>query len=105
MMGYGAITNDNVDEGRKIAQYAKSGSTLINSWFRTAQEVQPFSNGAGAPDGPTIWVGAMWVGKNGADPSNDHAWNYGSVCPHGIQRCGRPAESGSVPIQLLRPRP
>jgi hypothetical protein len=79
LMGYGAITYDNTDEGRKIAQYAKGGSTLISSWFRAAQEIQPATNGASAPDGPNIWVGAMWVGKNGADPSNDHAWNCGSV--------------------------
>jgi hypothetical protein len=77
LMGYGAITYDNTDEGRKIAQYAKGGSTLINSWFRTAQEVQPSTNGAAAPDGPNVWVGAMWVGKNGADPSNDHAGTSG----------------------------
>jgi hypothetical protein len=79
LMGYGAITYDNTDEGRKIAQYAKGGSTLISSWFRTAQEIQPFTNGEAAPNGPIVWVGAMWVGKNGADPSNDHAWNHGSV--------------------------
>jgi hypothetical protein len=79
LMGYGAITYDNTDEGRKIAQYAKGGSTLVSSWFRAAQEIQPATNGASPPDGPNISVGAMWVGKNGADPSNDHAWNCGSV--------------------------
>lgn len=79
LMGYGAITFDNTDEGRKLAQYAKGGSTLIDSWFRAAREIQPATNGATAPDGPTIWVGAMWVGKNGVDPVNDHAWDFGSV--------------------------
>ncbi len=79
LMGYGAITFDNTDEGRKLAQYAKGGSTLINSWFRAAREIQPATNGAKAPDGPTVWVGAMWVGKAGVDPVNDHAWDYGSV--------------------------
>lgn len=79
LMGYGAITFDNTDEGRKLAQYAKGGSTLVNSWFRTAKEIQPATNGAAAPDGPTIWVGAMWVGKSGVDPVNDHAWDFGSV--------------------------
>jgi Family of unknown function (DUF6345) len=79
LLGYGAITNDNTDEGRKVAQYCKGGSTVINAWFRTAQEIQPSTNGAKAPDGPTVWVGAMWVGKDGADPFNDHAWDYGSV--------------------------
>ncbi len=79
LMGYGAITFDNTDEGRKLAQYAKSGSTLIDSWFRAAREIQPATNGASAPDGPTVWVGAMWVGKSGVDPVNDHAWDFGSV--------------------------
>jgi hypothetical protein len=79
LLGYGAITNDNTDEGRKLAQYAKGGSTIIDSWFRTAREIQPATNGASAPDGPTVWVGAMWVGKPGVDPVNDHAWDFGSV--------------------------
>jgi hypothetical protein len=79
LLGYGAITNDNTDEGRKLAQYAKGGSTIIDSWFRTAREIQPGTNGASAPDGPTVWVGAMWAGKSGVDPVNDHAWDFGSV--------------------------
>jgi hypothetical protein len=79
LMGYGAITFDNTDEGRKLAQYAKGGATIVNSWFRAAREIQPATNGAAAPDGPRIWVGAMWVGKNGVDPINDHAWDFGSV--------------------------
>jgi Family of unknown function (DUF6345) len=79
LMGYGAITFDNTDEGRKLAQYAKGGSTLINAWFRAAKEIQPSTNGEAAPDGPTVYVGAMWVGKNGIDPVNDHAWDFGSV--------------------------
>jgi len=81
MMGYGAITFDNTDEGRKLAQYAKGGSTLIDSWFRTAKEIQPATNGASAPDGPTVWAGALWVGQSGRDPFTDHAWDFGSVCP------------------------
>jgi hypothetical protein len=79
LLGYGAITFDNTDEGRKVSQYAKSGRTIIDSWFRAAQEIQPATNGASAPDGPNVWVGAMWVGKPGADPANDHAWDFGSV--------------------------
>jgi hypothetical protein len=79
LMGYGAITFDNTDEGRKVAEYAKDGRTLIDAWFRTAQEIQPSTNGAAPPDGPDVWVGAMWVGKNGVDPGGDHAWGFGSV--------------------------
>jgi Family of unknown function (DUF6345) len=84
LLGYGAITYDNTDEGRKLAQYCKGGATVIDSWFRAAREIQPSDNGASPPDGPTVWVGAMWVGQDGIDPSNDHAWGYGSVSgdPH-----------------------
>ncbi len=82
LMGYGAITFDNEDEGKRIIQYARSGQTLINAWFRTAQEIQPSENDASAPYGPTVYVGAMWVSKrNQPDPINDHLWGYGSVAP------------------------
>jgi hypothetical protein len=79
LMGYGGVTFDNTTEGAKLAQYAKQGQTLINAWFRTAKEVQPSTNGYGAPDGPNIYVGALWASKAGANPYNDHAWGYGSV--------------------------
>ena len=81
LMGYGAITFDNTEEGKRIVQYAKQGTPLIDAWFRTAQEIQPSTNGAGAPDGPDVWVGAMWVTKAGADPRFDHLWGHGSVSP------------------------
>jgi Family of unknown function (DUF6345) len=80
LLGYGAITFDNEEEGRSVARYAKEGETLINAWFRTAREIQPNDNGASAPDGPLIWVGVMYVGRAGAiDPANDHLWLHGSV--------------------------
>lgn len=79
LLGYGAITFDNRDEGRKIAEYAKSGMTVADAWFRTAKEIQPATNGATAPDGPTVWVGVMWAGRSGVDPIGDHAWSHGSV--------------------------
>ncbi len=79
LMGYGAITFDNEDEGRKLAKYAREGQTLKDAWFRTAKEIQPATNGAAAPDGPTVWVGVMWASKSGANPINDHAWSHGSV--------------------------
>ena len=80
LMGYGAVTFDNVHEGQRIVQYAREGQTLINAWFRTAQEVQPSNNGCVAPYGPTVYVGALWVGNEGQpDPFNDHLWGYGSV--------------------------
>jgi hypothetical protein len=79
LLGYGAITFDNTEEGRRLIQYARGGSTLIDSWFRAAKEIQPSTNGEKAPDGPDVYVGAMWVGRDGIDPSSDHAWGFGSV--------------------------
>ncbi len=81
LMGYGAITFDNTEEGGKLARYARDGMPLIDAWFRTAQEVQPASNGESAPNGPDVWVGAMYVTKEGADPRFDHLWGHGSVAP------------------------
>ncbi len=74
LLGYATVTQDNEDEGRKLAQYCKGGATVIDSWFRTAGEIQP----------PDAWVGAMWVGQDSMDPAGDHAWGYGSVSgdPH-----------------------
>jgi len=39
LLGYGAITYDNTDEGKRIVQYAKGGAPIIDSWFRTAREI------------------------------------------------------------------
>ena len=84
LLGYGAITYDNTDEGKRIVQYAKGGAPIIDSWFRTAREIQPSTNGASPPDGPDVWVGAMYVIAGSADPRNDHLWGHGSVAadPH-----------------------
>ena len=79
LMGYGAITFDNTEEGKRIVKYARDGAPLIDAWFRTAREIQPGTNGAAAPDGPDVWVGAMWVTKSGANPRSDHLWGHGSV--------------------------
>ena len=81
MMGYGGITFDNEVEGARIVQYARQGMTLRQAWYRTGQEVQPSTNGASAPDGPTVYVGALWVAKPGADPAEDHLWGHGAVSP------------------------
>lgn len=82
MMGYGGITYDNEEEGETIIEYARDGDSLINAWFRTAREIQPSSNGAAAPNGPNIYVGAMYCYRAGdASPGNDHLWGHGSVAP------------------------
>ena len=79
LMGYGAITFDNETEGKKVVEYARGGQPLIDAWFRTAREIQPSTNGKSAPNGPTVYVGAMWVSKSDANPRMDHLWNRGSV--------------------------
>lgn len=79
LLGYGAITFDNDQEGARVVQYARGGDTLINAWFRAAKEIQPATNGAAAPDGPTIRVGVMYVGRSGVSPGSDHIWGHGSV--------------------------
>ena len=81
LMGYGAITFDTTEEGKRVVQYARQGTPVIDAWLRTGQEIQPSTNGAGAPDGPTVWVGAMWVARAGADPRSDRIWGHGSVSP------------------------
>ena len=77
LMGYGTITFDNTDEGRKVVQYSQEGTPVIDAWFRAAQEIPPSTNGQSTPDGPTVWVGAMYVTKPGADPRQDHIWGRG----------------------------
>jgi hypothetical protein len=79
LMGYGAITFDNSEEGGRVVKYARQGTPLVDAWFRTAQEIQPGTNGAAAPNGPNIWVGAMYVTKAGANPRFDHLHGHGSV--------------------------
>ncbi|MFI5896817.1 DUF6345 domain-containing protein [Actinoplanes sp. NPDC051513] len=79
LMGYGAVTFDTTDEGGRLVRYAKDGMPLIDAWLRTGQEIQPSTNGWGAPFGPTVWVGAMYVATAGADPRFDHLWGHGSV--------------------------
>ncbi|HVF13205.1 MAG TPA: DUF6345 domain-containing protein [Acidimicrobiales bacterium] len=82
LMGYGAVTYDNEDEGKTVVAYARGGTPIIDAWFRTAQEIQPATNSSSAPDGPTIWVGAMYAFKSGTtSPRNDHLWGHGSVAP------------------------
>lgn len=79
LLGYGAVTFDNEDEGKTMARYAIEGETVINAWFRTAREIQPATNGYSPPNGNTIWVGVMYVVKPGADPSGDHIHTHGSI--------------------------
>jgi hypothetical protein len=71
LMGYAQVTYDTEEEGKRLAQYAKAGSTIIQSWFRTGQEIQ----------GDGIWVGAYYIGNSSGSTGNDHLWGVGSVGP------------------------
>ncbi len=81
LLGYAAVTYDNTEEGRRIASYARQGMTMRQAWFRTAEEIQPATNGYGDPYGPSVQAGAMYIGGPGGDTGNDHLWGHGSVGP------------------------
>lgn len=79
LMGYAEVTYDNTEEGRRLVQYAREGSTLMSAWFRTAQEIQPSK--LSEPDGPIIYASTMWVDGAGGCTAGDHLWGYGEVGP------------------------
>ncbi len=71
LMGYAQVTSDTEEEGKRLIRYAKAGATIMQSWFRTGQEIQ----GAG------IWAGAYYLGDANGSTGNDHLWGIGSVGP------------------------
>ena len=79
LMGYAAVTFDNEEEGQRLASYARSGMTLMQSWFRTAQEIQPSTNGEGDPYGPDVYSAVMYIGDAQGSTAQDHLWGHGSV--------------------------
>lgn len=78
-LGYGAVTYDNTSEGKRVVQLARAGWPIIDAWFRTAWEIQPSTNGYGAPDGPTIYVTAMYAHMGDHATRNDHIWGTGTT--------------------------
>ncbi|KAI4156897.1 MAG: hypothetical protein L6R39_000943 [Caloplaca ligustica] len=64
-LGYGTVTADTALEGARFVKYARGGATLVDSWFRTAKEIQTSG----------VWVTAMWSGSAG----QDHLPGHGSV--------------------------
>ncbi|MEE9339216.1 MAG: DUF6345 domain-containing protein [Methylococcaceae bacterium] len=81
MLAYGAVTYDNTEEGGRFMELALGGEDVIDAWFRTAQEIQPATNGSSAPNGPDIYVVAMYAHDGDYCTENDHLHGYGSVCP------------------------
>lgn len=80
-LGYGAVTFDNTTEGRRFMELARAGWSTVDAWFRTAQEVQPATNGWAAPNGPTIWVTAMWAHNGDHCARNEKIHGVGPSCP------------------------
>ena len=78
-LGYGAVTFDNTTEGSRVVELARAGWPIIDAWFRTAWEIQPSSNGYGAPNGPTIYVTAMYAHDGSHNTRNDHIWGTGTT--------------------------
>lgn len=81
LLGYSAVTYDNTEEGRRVASYARSGMTIMQAWFRTAQEIQPSTNGWSDPYGPDVYAAAMYIGNSSGNTAGDHLWGHGSVGP------------------------
>jgi hypothetical protein len=80
-LGYGAVTNDNTTEGRRFMELTRAGWGVIDAWFRTAWEVQPTSNGWTAPNGPTIYVTAMYAHNGDHCQANERLYGMGPTCP------------------------
>lgn len=80
-LGYGAVTYDNTTEGRRFMELARSGWGVIDAWFRTAWEVQPSTNGYSAPNGPTIFVTAMYAHNGNHCQRNERLYGMGATCP------------------------
>jgi hypothetical protein len=78
-MGYGAVTFDNTTEGSRVTELSRAGWTLVDAWFRTAWEIQPATNGFGAPNGPTIFVTAMYAHYGDHATRYDTMWGAGFV--------------------------
>lgn len=76
-MGYGAVTYDQSIEGRRVAELATQGWPIIDAWFRAAWEAQPTYNNYGPPNGPRIWVTAMYVDGW----RYDRIWGAGATLP------------------------
>ncbi|KAL8722719.1 MAG: hypothetical protein Q9225_000831 [Loekoesia sp. 1 TL-2023] len=64
-LGYGTVTADTALEGARLIKYARQGATIVDSWFRTAKEIQTSG----------VWVTAMWSGSSG----QDHLPGHGSI--------------------------
>jgi hypothetical protein len=80
LLGYGAVTYDNTSEGRRFMELTRSGWSVIDAWFRMAWEIQPSWNGYGAPNGPWIYVVAMYAHNGDHCARYERLWGMGQNC-------------------------
>jgi hypothetical protein len=73
---------------------------LIDNFIWATRRDPPADKGFPAPDGPTAWVGAMYVIKGAADLRQDHLW--GPREP--FRGPGEPGHPGRDVDHDLRPR-
>jgi len=78
-MGYGGVTYDNTSEGWRVVLNAALGYNVIDAWFRAAEEVQPATNGYSNPDGPTIYVTAIYAHDGSGSMRYDRIWGTGTT--------------------------
>jgi hypothetical protein len=79
-LGYGSVTYDNTSEGRRFMELTRAGWNVIDAWFRTAREIQRSTNNSSPPNGPTIYVTAMYAHNGDHCARYDHLWGMGSGC-------------------------
>ncbi len=78
LLGFGTITEIKYTTGYKFDKYMMNGNTIINSWFRTAKDVQPDCK-------PPYFAGVLYpyneTPKVKISPENDHLYGCGSISP------------------------
>ena len=80
LLGYSSITYDNELEGLRLGLYCRQGTAVLDSWFRAARETQPTWNGASSPNGPLIYVSALYAYRYGVtSPRYDRIHGRGFV--------------------------
>ena len=73
LLGFGSVTVCYSSWPQGFLEQARQpGTPLIDAWFSSAIELQSDSNSySGPPQGPTIYVGALWAEKGDESARND----------------------------------
>ena len=108
LMGYGAITFDTTEEGKRVVQYARQGRRSSTRGCARARRSSPRRTGP-APRTGRPCGGRDVVSRPGADPRFDHLWGHGA-CQRTRRRppvwpaCGPRAEPGRTAAAGQGPR-